>query len=205
MSEQIPRGPREVVKVCGVYILTLEGEVCNLEAFVLALGSRNNGGIADQWIMDTWVRNQVGLELVEIDVESTVKTQRRSDGAHNLGDQTIEMLVRGPGDIQVATANVVDSFVIDEESTVRVLNGAVRGEDGIVRLNNRSIGTRRRVNGELELGLLAILSGKAFQHESTETRAGAATEGVEDQKALKRVAVVYPKFPRINFKIPLPD
>lgn len=157
---------------------------------MLALGGRNNGGVADQWIVNTRIRNQVGLELVKIDVESTVKTQGRGDGADNLGDQTVEVVVGGTGDVQVATANVVDSFVIDEESAVRVLNGAVSGEDGIVRLNDGSVGTRRRIDGELELGLLAILGSKTLKHESTETRTGTATKGVEDQEALQRVAVV---------------
>lgn len=38
-------------------IHTLQGEVGNLEALVLALGSRNNGSVADQGIVDTGIRN----------------------------------------------------------------------------------------------------------------------------------------------------
>lgn len=68
----------------------------------------------------------------------------------------------GTGNVQVAAADVVDSFIIDEESAVRVLNGAVSGEHGIVRLNDGSVGTGRRIDGELELGFLPELGSKTL-------------------------------------------
>jgi len=52
----------------------------NLEALVGALGSRDDRGVTDQGIVDTRIGDQVGLELVEIDVEGTIETQRRGDG-----------------------------------------------------------------------------------------------------------------------------
>jgi hypothetical protein len=162
----------------------------DLEALVLALGGRDDGGVADQGVVDTGVGNQVGLELVEVDVEGTVEAQRRSDGADDLGDQAVQVLVRGPGDVEVAAADVVDSLVVDEEGAVRVLDGAVRRQDGVVGLNDGGGDAGGRVDGELELGLLAILGGEALQEEGTEARARAATEGVEDEEALEGVAVV---------------
>ena len=65
------------------------------------------------------------------------------------------------------------------------------GQDSVVRLNDSSGNTGSRVNGELELGLLAPFSGEALQQESTETRTSTTTEGVEDEETLERVAVVY--------------
>jgi hypothetical protein len=41
---------------------------------VLALCGRYNWSIADQGVVDTRVRDQVGLELVEIDVEGTIES-----------------------------------------------------------------------------------------------------------------------------------
>lgn len=110
----------------------------DLEALVLTLGRGDDRGVADERVVNSRVGNQVGLELVEIDVESTVKSERGCDGADNLGNETVQVLVRGSGDIEVATANVVNSLVIDEESTVRVLNSAVGRENSVVRLNNGS-------------------------------------------------------------------
>jgi hypothetical protein len=58
---------------------TLEGKVVDLEALVGALAGRDDRGIADERVVDTRVRDQVGLELVEIDVERTVEPKRRGD------------------------------------------------------------------------------------------------------------------------------
>ena len=77
--------------------------------------------------MDTGIWHQVGLELVQVDVESTVKAQTGSNGAHNLGNKAVQVLIAGTRDVQVATADVVHSLVVHEESAVRVLDGAVGG------------------------------------------------------------------------------
>lgn len=162
----------------------------NLEALVSTLGSRDDRRVADQGIVDTRVWDQVGLELVQVDVESTVEAQGRGNGRHDLSNQAVEMLVARAGDIQVSSADIVDGFVINQEGTIGVLNGAVGREHGIVRLNNRGGDTRSRVDSELELALLSIVGREALEKESAETRAGATAEGVEDQEALQRVAVV---------------
>ncbi len=163
----------------------------DLEALVSALGSRDDGGVADQGVVDTRVRDQVGLELVQVHVKGTVEAERRGDGGDDLGDQAVEMLVVGAGDVQVATADVVDSLVVDKESAVRVLDGAVGGENGVVGLNNGGRDAGGRVDGELELGLLSVVGRQALEKKSTEAGTGTATEGVEDQETLERAAVVY--------------
>ena len=151
---------------------------------------RDHRSITDQGIVDTGIGDQVGLELVEINVESAVEAQAGGDGADNLGNQAVEMLITRTGDVEVATADVVDSLVVDEEGAVRVLNGAVGGEDGVVGLNDGGGDTRSGIDGELELGLLAIVGGEALEEESTETRTRTTAEGVEDQEALEGRAVV---------------
>jgi hypothetical protein len=162
----------------------------DLEALVLALGRRNDRSVADEGVVNSRVRNQVGLELVEIDVKSTVESERRGDRADNLGDQAVQVLVRRTGDVEVATADVVDGLIVDEECAVRVLNGAVSRQNGVVGLNNGGRGSGSRVDGELELRLLAVLGREALEEESTETGAGTTAEGVEDKEALEGVAVV---------------
>lgn len=106
-------------------IHTLEGQVVHLKALVGALGSRNNRSVADQGVVDTRVGNQVGLKLVQVDVESTIESQRGSDGADNLSNQAVEVLVAWAGNVQVAAANVVNSLVVNQEGAVGVLNRAV--------------------------------------------------------------------------------
>lgn len=68
--------------------------------------------------MDTRVGYQVGLELVQIDVQSPVESEGGSDGADNLGDQAVQVIKVGPRNVQVTLADVVDSLVIDQEGTV---------------------------------------------------------------------------------------
>ena len=75
--------------------------------------------------MDTGVWDQVGLELVQVNVECTIETQTGGDGADDLSNQAVEVLVVGAGNVQAASADVVDSLVVDEERAVGVLNGAV--------------------------------------------------------------------------------
>lgn len=110
----------------------------DLEALVCTLGSRDNRGVTDQRIMDTRVRHQIGLELVEIYVESTIEPQRRGDRTDDLSNQTVQVVVARTGDIQVASANIVNGLVINKEGTIRVLNGAVSRENSVIGLHNSS-------------------------------------------------------------------
>lgn len=169
---------------------TLEGQVGSLEALVGALVGRDDRSIADQRVVDTRVRDQVGLELVQIDVKRTVEAQGRGDRADDLSNQAVEVLVARTRNVKVATADVVDGLVVDEESAVGVLDRAVGRQDGVVRLNDGGRYTRCRVNGELELAFLAVLGGQALEEEGAEPRASTTTEGVEDQEPLQRAAVV---------------
>jgi hypothetical protein len=66
----------------------------------------------------------------------------------------------------------------------------VSGENGVVWLNNGVGDLRGRIDGELQLALLAVVDGQTLHEQRTETRACATTEGVEDEEALKTGAVV---------------
>lgn len=63
-----------------VWLKALEGQVLSLETLVRALSRGDNRRITDEWVMDSWVGDQVGLELVQIDVQCTVETEGRGDG-----------------------------------------------------------------------------------------------------------------------------
>ena len=53
-----------------------------------------------------------------------------------LADQTVEVGVGGSLDVQVAAADVVDGLVVHHEGAVRVLQGGVGGQDGVVGLHH---------------------------------------------------------------------
>jgi hypothetical protein len=82
--------------------------------------------------VDTRVRDQVGLEFVEINVQRTIETKGGSDGrddwsmlgiefksdamyGHTLGDQTVQVDIVGALKTKVSSADVIDSLVIDHE------------------------------------------------------------------------------------------
>lgn len=85
---------------------------------------------------------------------------------------------------------VVDGLVVDHEGAVGMLEGGVCSQDGVVRLNDGSRDLRGRVDGELELGLLAVVDGQALHQERGEAGASAATERVEDQETLEAGTLV---------------
>jgi hypothetical protein len=168
----------------------LEGQVCNLEALVRTLCSRHHWCVADERIVNPRKRDQVGLELVQIHIQRTVESKTRCNGADDLSNETIEVIKTWSRNVEIAAANIVDGFVIDQERTVRVFNGAVGGEDSVVGLDDCSGDSRSWVNGKFEFALLSVVGRETFQEQGTESRSSTATERVEDQEALQRRAVV---------------
>jgi hypothetical protein len=168
----------------------LQGQIQGLEALVAALGGADNRRVTDQGVVDSGVRDQVRLELVQIDVQGSIESQRARNRADNLRNQTVEVLERGAGDVKVATADVVDGFIVNKERAVRVLDGAVGGEDCVVGFDDGSGDQGSRVDGKLELGLLAVVGAQALKEERAESGTSSTTEGVEDEEALETGAVV---------------
>eukprot|EP00916_Digyalum_oweni_P009708 GHVL01016352.1.p1 GENE.GHVL01016352.1~~GHVL01016352.1.p1 ORF type:complete len:468 (-),score=45.07 GHVL01016352.1:77-1480(-) len=166
------------------------GDLSHRQLLVVGLLGGDDGSVGGQGEVDTGVGHQVGLELGQIDVQSTIKTQGSGDGGHDLADQTVEVGVGGTLDVQVTAADVVDSLVVDHEGAVGVLQGGVGGQDGVVGLNHGGGDLGGGVDGELQLGLLAVVDGQTLHQQGGEARAGAATEGVEDEEALQTGALV---------------
>lgn len=71
-----------------------------------------------------------------------------------------------------------------------MLEGSVRSQDGVVRLDDTSGVLGSGINTELQLSLLAVVDAQSLHQESTETGTGTTTEGVEDEEALETGAVV---------------
>ena len=56
------------------------GDLHDRVGLVGGLGSGDDGSIGDEREVNTGVRDQVGLELVQVDVEGTVESERGGDG-----------------------------------------------------------------------------------------------------------------------------
>ena len=59
------------------------------------------------------LRDQIRLELVQVDIEGTIEAKRCRDRRYDLGDKAVEVRERGLGNVQAVLADVVDSLVVD--------------------------------------------------------------------------------------------
>lgn len=66
-----------------VWLEARHGDFLNRVGLVGSLSSRNNWGVGDKREMDSWVWDQVGLELVQIDVQGSVETKGCGDGGND--------------------------------------------------------------------------------------------------------------------------
>ena len=173
-----------------VWLEAGHGDLLDRVGLVGSLSRGDNWSVGNEWEVNTWVWNQVGLELVEIDVEGTIEAEGGGDGGNDLGDQAVKILVVWTLQSEVTSADVVNGLVVNHERTVGVLKGGVGGEDRVVWLDNGGSGLWGWVDTELELGLLAVVDREALHEEGSETRSGSTTEGVENQETLETRAVV---------------
>ena len=67
------------------------GDFGDGELLVVSLLGGNHRGVGDQRKVNPWVWNQVGLELGEIDVQSTVESERSSDRGNDLTDESVQV------------------------------------------------------------------------------------------------------------------
>jgi hypothetical protein len=140
--------------------------------------------------MDSGVGDQVGLEFSDIDVEGTIESQRSSQRRDDLSNESVEIGVSGSFNIELSSADIVDSFVIKHNSDISVFKEGVSGQDGVVGFNDGSGDLRRRIDSETELGLLAVIDGESFEEEGTETGTSTTTDGVEDHETLETSTVI---------------
>jgi hypothetical protein len=140
--------------------------------------------------MDSGVWDQVGLEFGDINVQGTIESERGSEGRDDLSDQSVQVGVSGSLNVEGSSADVVQGFVVEHDGNIGVLQEGVSGEDGVVRLNDSGGDLGRRVDGESELGFLAVVDGQSLEEEGTETRTCSTTNGVVDQETLETSAVI---------------
>jgi len=170
-----------------------ETGICNLgdcKLFMVRLLGADNGRVRSQREVNTWVRHQVGLELRQIDVQSAVESEGGGDGGHYLTDQSVEISVSWPLDVQVSSADVIDGLIVYHEGAVGVLQGGVGGQDGVVRLHYGCGHLRGWVDSEFKLGFLSIVDRKTFHQQGGESGSGSTTEAVEDQESLQSGAII---------------
>ena len=75
--------------------------------------------------MDSWVWHQVGLELSNINVQSTIESEGGSEGGDDLSDESVQVGVGWSLDIEVSSADIVNGLVIEHDGDIGVLEEGV--------------------------------------------------------------------------------
>jgi hypothetical protein len=140
--------------------------------------------------MDSWVWHQVGLELSNINIQSTIESEGGSEGGDDLSDESVQVGVSWSLNIEVSSADIVDSLVIKDNSNISVLQEGMGGEHGVVWLNNGSGDLWGWVHGETKLGFLTVINGKSLEEKGSESGTGSSTDGVEDEETLETSALI---------------
>ena len=177
------------------------GDLSNGELLMVGLLSRDDWGIGGQREVDTGVGHQVGLEFSQVDVQGTIEPQRGGDGADDLCNQTVEVGVGWTLDVQVTTADVIDSLVVNHECAVRVLKGGMGCQDGVVGLNNSGRYLGSGVDSELQLRFLAVVNAEPLHEQGGESRAGATTEAVEEEESLETSTLIGQLTDTVKYKV----
>jgi len=166
------------------------GDLGNGELLVVGLLSGDDWGVGGEHEMDTWVWDQVGLELSHINVEGTIESEGGSEGGDNLRDESVQVSVGGSLNIEVSSADIVDGLVVEHDGDIGMLKEGVSGQNGVVWLDNGGGDLWGWVDGESELGLLAVIDGKSLEEERSKTGSSATTDGVEDKESLETSALI---------------
>jgi len=78
--------------------------------------------------MDSRVGHQVGLELSDIHIQSSIESQRSSQGGDNLSDESVQVGVGGSLNVEISSADIIDSLVVQHDCDISVFEERVSGE-----------------------------------------------------------------------------
>jgi len=171
----------------------LEGGVGDLsdgELLVVSFLGGDDWCIGRKHEMDSWVWHQVGLELSNIDVKGTVESERGGQGRDDLGDESVQVGVGWSLDIEVSSADIINSLIVEHDGDISVLEERVSGKNRVVWLNNSGGNLWGWVHSETELGFLTVIDGESLEEEGSESRSSSTTDGLEDEETLETSALI---------------
>ena len=165
------------------------GQLCGGKPLVDGPLGGDDRGIRAEQEVDARIRHQVDLELVDIDVQLSLEAQRSGQGRDDLRNHPVQVGVGGLLKAQLVTADVVNSFVVQHEGHIGVLQEGMSGEDRVVGLYDGGGDLWRREDAEIQFRLLSVVNRQTLQEKGTKARAGTSSDGVEDEEALQTLAV----------------
>jgi len=174
----------------GVGLENGAGELSHRHLLVDGTLGGDNRSIGAEKEVDARIGHKIDLEFVDIHVEGAFEAERGGEGADDLGNESVQIGVGGLLEAKVVPADVVDGFVVQHEGNIGVLKKGVGGKNGVVRFDYAGGDLRRGEHAKVQLALLAVIDGQTLQKESPKTGTGTTANRVEDEEALKTVAVL---------------
>jgi hypothetical protein len=140
--------------------------------------------------VDSGIRDQIGLEFSDIDVQGSIESQRGGQRGDDLSDQSVQVGISGSFDVQISSADIVNGFVIQHNTDVGVFQQGMGGQDGVIRFNDGGRDLGRGIDGESQFGFFTVIDGQSFQQERSQSRSGTSSDSVEDHESLQTSTVI---------------
>lgn len=86
--------------------------------------------------MNSGVRDQIRLELGEVDIQSAVKAQGCRYRRHDLADESVQVAISWSFDSELLLANVIYGLVVNDEGAIGIVDARICHQARVVRLHN---------------------------------------------------------------------
>ena len=74
-----------------VWLEATPGDLVHTELLMVSLVATGHRAVGGQGVVNTRVGHQVGLELIEVNIQSSVKPEAGRDGGDDLGNEPVEV------------------------------------------------------------------------------------------------------------------
>ena len=90
----------------------------------------------------------------------------------------------------MSSADVIDGFIIKDNSDISVFKKRMGAKNGVVWFNNRGRDLGGRIDGESDFGFFTVVNGKSFKKKRSESRSSSSSDGIEDHESLESGTVI---------------
>lgn len=190
------RGNGEVASMTGItsshHVLRVEHLGCQFghrHSTILLTAARGQRSETDHEEVQAREGNHVDGQFTEVRVQLTRESQAGGDTRHDDGDKMVQVTILGCVELQCAEADVVESFVVDTECLIGVLDKLVDRQCSIVRFHDCVGHLGRWHDREGCHHTVRVFFADFRDQKRSHPGTGTTTKGVRDLESLKHVTV----------------